>query len=131
MQSEIRILKNRIRQLLSRVGELERRLGLGNFVVTKTYDWTGAVTAQNVWAPESGKKFVVTDMTINASAACIVTLFDNTDSTAYRILKASFAQYGGLTANYSQPITSADANNVLKITTSAGSGYVTVSGYEV
>ena len=68
---------------------------------------------------------------MNCSAACTVTLFDHTDDTTNRIFKGSFAQYGGLVSNYTKPRISSTADNILKITTSAASGFITVTGYEV
>lgn len=102
----------------------------GKTFVTKTFDWTTAQTEQDVWDPAASNKFVITDIVLNCSAACTVTLFDETDSTTNRVFKGSFAQYGGLVMNYAKPRESAAVNNVLQITTSAGSGFITVTGYE-
>jgi hypothetical protein len=99
--------------------------------VVKTYDWTSAQTAQDVWTPAGGKKFVICDIVLTVSADCTVTLFDETDSTTLRILKGTFKDGGGVVMNYRKPYVSAAANNDLKITTSATGGFLTVSGYEV
>ena len=100
-------------------------------LIKKTYDWAGLVTAQTVWDPTGGKKFVITNIIISCSAACTVTIFDQTDDTTNRILKGYFAANGGLVSNFSQPIISSTADNILKITTSAAGGSLTVFGYEV
>ena len=100
-------------------------------LVKKTLDWAGAITGSTIWDPTAGKKFVIVNIIISCSAACTVTLFDNTDTTANRILKGYFAENGGLVSNFSQPIISSTADNILKITTSAAGGSVTVFGYEV
>jgi len=99
--------------------------------IKKAYDWTGAVTDIAIWTPSSGKKFVVTDIVISCTAACVVTLYDSTDDLTGRLLKGSFAQYGGMVVNLAKPYVSAAANNVLKITTGATGGYLMVKGYEV
>lgn len=99
--------------------------------VKKTYDWTGAVTAQAVWTPSSGKKFVLTDMYVSVTADLTLTIFDNTDDTTNRIMKLSLKASSGFIDNRSKPFMSLAANNVLKITTSATGGYITVCGYEV
>jgi len=100
-------------------------------MIKKTYAWAGAVTGQAVWTPASGKKFVITDIILSASANCTVTLFDNTDNTTNRIMKLYLTSNQVVTHNFSIPVTSSTANNVLKITTSAAGGDITVFGYEV
>lgn len=100
-------------------------------MVHKSDDWTGAVTAQATWTPASGKRFVMTDLFISCSSACTVTLFDGTDTEANRVLKADFAQYGGVAHAFRKPWISAAVGNVLKLTTSAAGGYISVAGYEI
>jgi hypothetical protein len=100
--------------------------------VVKTVDFTASQTAQSIWTPGSGKKFVVCDVICSASAAGAITIFDATDSTTYRVAKLNLAANGGAVMNYTKPYVSAAANNVLKYTTGTGAaGSLTVSGYEV
>jgi len=99
--------------------------------IAKTYDWTGAVTGGTVWQPASGKKFVLCDLVLSASGACTVTLFDGTDNTTLRVMKLNAVAGGGISFNYRKPYVSAAGNNILKITTSATGGFLTVSGYEI
>lgn len=99
--------------------------------IAKTYDWTGAVTGGTVWQPAGGKKFVICDIVISASGACTVTLFDGTDNTTLRVMKLNTVAGGGISFNYRKPYVSATADNILKITTSATGGFLTVSGYEI
>lgn len=100
-------------------------------LITKSYDWAGAVTAQNVWTPAGGKKFVITDIIISANISNTITLFDETDNLTNRILKAYLTADGGLVCNYQTPRISAAINNDVKITTSGNGGSVTISGYEI
>jgi len=97
----------------------------------KTVDFSASETAQAIWTPASGKKFVITDIIISCSAAGTITVFDNTDNAANRVVKGYFAANGGLTHPYSKVFVSATANNVLKYTTGSGiAGSLTVWGYE-
>lgn len=101
-------------------------------LIHKTIDFSASETAQIIWTPTSGKKFVITDIIISCSAAGAITVFDNTDSTTNRVVKGNFAANGGLTHPYSKAFISVAADNVLKYTTGAGiAGSITVSGYEI
>jgi len=100
--------------------------------VTKTVDFTASQTAQTIWDPTTGTKFVITDIILSFSAAGAITIFDGTDSTTYRVAKINGAQNGGMVCNYAKPYISATVDNILKYTTGAGAaGSLTVNGYEV
>ena len=106
--------------------------------VHKDVEYTTAQTGTTIWTPTSGKKFVVTDVTIatGGTTAGVVTLFDNTDAANGRIVKAAFAPSAssspGLVKQFRTPYISAAANNLLKITTSAAmTVYVQIDGYEI
>jgi len=101
-------------------------------LVKKTVDFSASQTAQAIWTPASGKKFVICDIVVSASAAGVITIFDNTDDTTNRICKLNLAANGGAVINYRKPIVSAAVDNVLKYTTGTGiAGSITVSGYEI
>jgi len=101
-------------------------------LIKKTVDFTASQTAQTIWDPTEGTKFVICDIILAASAAGTITVFDGTDDTTNRVLKAYFAANGGLCKNYRKPMISATADNILKYTTGSGiTGSITVSGYEV
>lgn len=101
-------------------------------LVTKTVDFTASQTAQTIWTPANGKKFVITDYDLSFSAAGAITVFDGTDDTTYRVFKMNGATNGGAVHAYRKPRISAAANNVLKYTTGAGAaGSLTIHGYEV
>lgn len=100
-------------------------------IVHKDIKWTGALTGSTLWQPTSGKRFVVTDFWIVCSGAVEVTIFDGSDANGNRLVGGSFAANGGISApNLRTPFRSSAIDNILKITVDAGSGYVTVLGYE-
>ena len=103
----------------------------GGATVKKTLDWTGAVTGSTVWDPTGGTKFVLTQILLNATSDCTVTLFDQTDDTTNRIFKAGMAEMQSIVIPFKKPVESAAADNILKITTSASGGTITVYGYEL
>jgi hypothetical protein len=87
---------------------------------------TGETT---VWDPTAGKKFVITDLFVSATAAGTCTLKDGTAGTTFQV--ASLAANGGFVSNLQTPIQSATADNNLTATASAATQYITVCGYEV
>jgi len=82
-----------------------------------------------IWDPTAGKKFVITDIFVSATAAGTCTLKDGTTGTTFLI--ASLAANGGFVSNLQTPIQSATADNNLTGTASAATQYITVCGYEV
>lgn len=98
---------------------------------SKDYTWSGAVTAQTVWDPTSGKRFVVTDIHASITTACTLILFDNTDAAGNYLTKGSYANTSSFDKAYSKPYVSSAQDNILKITTGGGAGTVTVWGYEI
>jgi hypothetical protein len=104
----------------------------GAALVTKTVDFTASQTAQAIWTPAEGKKFVITDYDLSFSAAGAITVFDGTNDTTNRVFKFNGAINGGAIHAYRKKRISATANNILKYTTGAGAaGSLTVHGYEV
>ncbi len=100
--------------------------------VKKSADFTSSQTNISLWTPTSGKKFVICDIVVSASAAGTITIFDNTNDTTNRIVKLSLADNGGASINYRKPIVSSAVDNVLKYTTDSSiAGSITVSGYEI
>lgn len=101
-------------------------------LVVKTVDFTASQTGQTIWTPAAGKKFVICDIVLSASAAGAITIFDATDNTTLRVGKFNLAANGGAVVAYKKPYKSATADNVLKYTTGSGiAGSLTISGYEV
>jgi hypothetical protein len=100
--------------------------------VVKTVDYSASATAQTLWQPAGGKKFVICDLIVAGNAAGTITLFDATDNTTLRVAKAYLAANGGFVKSYRKPYISAAAENILKYTSdSTATGSITVSGYEV
>lgn len=105
---------------------------LASSLVSKTVDFTASQTAQTIWEPTAGKKFVITDYHLSFSVAGAITVFDGTDDTTNRVVKYNGAANGGANHSYRKPRISSAVNNVLKYTTGAGAaGSLTVEGYEV
>lgn len=99
-------------------------------MIKKTIDWSGAITASDLWTPTTGKRFNLSDLIIGINADCVVTIFDETDTTANRIFKQEFIDNSGLAHSFRIPIKSSAINQDLKITASAAGGYITAFGFE-
>ncbi len=82
-----------------------------------------------LWTPTAGKKFVITDMVLSSSATASVTLRDGTAGTTIGMFRLSATV--GLPVNLMTPIVSAAADRVLTAQTSAITGYIFISGYEI
>ena len=117
----------------------------GYTLVHKDAEYTTAQTGTVVWTPTTGKKFVVTDITISVGGTTsgIVTLFDAvTATTTYTagttpaIFRAAYApstnSSPGTVKSFNVPYISAAANNVVHVTTSAAmTVYIQLNGYEI
>lgn len=99
--------------------------------VRKYYTYSGAVTDGIVWSPAAGKKWVITDLIINTSAAAVVTLEEDLSAGDSAFMKFELAANGGVSTNFQTPLMSTEDDADLLVTTSAGNIYITVSGYEI
>ena len=99
--------------------------------VKKYYTSAGAATDGIVWSPAAGKRWYVTDMIINVSAAATVTLEDDLTAGDSPVFKAELAANSGIAHSFKTPLYSGEDAADLLITTSAGNVYVTVTGYEI
>lgn len=97
----------------------------------KYYTNAGAVTDGVVWSPAAGKRWYVTDIIINVSAAATVTLEDDLTAGDSAVFKAELAANSGIAHSFITPLFSGEDAADLLITTSAGNVYVTVTGYEI
>ena len=104
---------------------------LGSNSVKKYYTNAGAVTDGIVWSPAAGKRWYVTDIYINISAAATITLEDDLVAGDSAVWKGEFAANSGWSHSFSTPLFSGEDAADLIITTSAGNVYVTVTGYEI
>lgn len=113
--------------------------------VHKDVEYTSAQTGTAIWTPASGKKFVVTDITISTggTTAGVVTLWQGASAdTTYNagtdpaVFRGEFAPSAtvkpGAIKTYRVPFVSTTADHILRITTStAMTIYVQVEGYEI
>jgi hypothetical protein len=99
----------------------------------KYYTSAGAATDGIIWSPAAGKRWHITTITIQVSAAATVTLEDDKAGGDEAIYKAEFAANGGIVLTFPEmyPWASGEDAADLIITTSAGNVYVTCVGYEV
>lgn len=104
---------------------------LGTNHVKKYYTNAGAVTDGIVWSPAAGKRWYVTDLIINVSAAATVTFEDDKAGGDEVVLKLDLAANSGITHHFATPLFSGEDAADLLVTTSAGNIYCTVCGYEV
>jgi hypothetical protein len=116
----------------------------GYTLVHKDGEYSTAQTTTALWTPTSGKKFVVTDLTISTggTTAGIVTIYDAAAATAYSVgttpavFRGEFAPTAnakpGAIKSFNVPYVSTTANNRLHVTTSAAiTVYIQVNGYEI
>lgn len=99
--------------------------------VSKYYTSTGAATDGVVWSPAAGKRWYITDIIINVSAAATVTLEDDLTAGDSVVFKAELGANSGISHSFNTPLFSGEDAADLIITTSAGNVYVTVTGYEI
>lgn len=104
---------------------------LGTNHVKKYYTNAGAVTDGIIWSPAAGKRWYVTDLIINVSAAATVTLEDDLTAGDAAVMKFELAANSGISHHFQTPLFSGEDAADLIITTSAGNVYVTVTGYEI
>jgi hypothetical protein len=99
--------------------------------VKKYYTSAGAATDGVIWSPAAGKRWYVTDIFINISAAATVTLEDDKTGGDDPVWKAELAANSGWSHSFTTPLFSGEDAADLTITTSAGNVYVMVTGYEI
>lgn len=104
---------------------------LGTNHVKKYYTNAGAVTDGIIWSPAAGKRWYVTDIFINVSAAATVTLEDDKAGGDEAVWKAELAANSGWSHRFGTPLFSGEDAADLLVTTSAGNVYITVTGYEI
>jgi hypothetical protein len=100
--------------------------GAGYTEITKYYQFFSAQSSTAIWIPASGKRWVITDLNISTSTNSDITLIDGTST----LITFYFETRGGAVSNYRTPIVSSAVNNILKITTTASSCSILLSGYE-
>jgi hypothetical protein len=99
--------------------------------VRKYYTNAGAVTDGIVWSPAAGKRWYITDIIVNTSAAATITFEDDKAAGDDPVLKLELAANGGFVSNFKTPFASGEDAADLIVTTSAGNIYIAITGYEV
>jgi hypothetical protein len=99
--------------------------------VKKYYANTGAVTDGIVWSPAAGKRWYVTDIILNVSAAGTVTFEDDKAGGDEAVMKFEFAANSGISHSFATPWFSGEDAADLLVTTTAGNVYITITGYEI
>jgi len=99
--------------------------------VTKYYTNVGAVTDGIIWSPAAGKRWYITDIFINTSTAATIILEDDKTGGDDPVWKAELAGNSGWSHSFQTPLFSGEDTADLTITTSGGTVYVMVTGYEV
>ncbi len=99
----------------------------------KYYTSAGAVTDGIIWSPAAGKRWHITTLKIQVSAAATVTIEDDLAAGDAVVDKYEFAANSGITLNFDKdyPLASAEDAADLLITTTAGNVYVLAVGYEI
>ena len=113
-----------------RVAPLEDELAGNSTHVNKYYTAT-TPTDGIVWSPAAGKRWYITDIFINVSEASTVTLEDDQTGGDSAVWKAELAGNSGWSHSFRTPLFSGEDAADLIITATAGTVYVTVTGYEV
>jgi len=99
--------------------------------VKKYYTNAGAVTDGIVWSPAAGKRWYVTDLIINVSAAATVTFEDDLGAGDAAVMKFELAANSGISHSFKTPWFSGEDAADLIVTTTAGNVYICLTGYEV
>jgi hypothetical protein len=87
-----------------------------------------ATSTHDVWVPNTGKKFVITDIIISAKSASVVTLQDDVSI----IRKYYLGPEGGVCENLNTFYVSSAANNILSAYVESSEGaFIGIGGYEI
>lgn len=122
---------------LDKMGQVRTALYEGDFAVLGTnhvkkyYTSTGAATDGIVWSPAAGKRWYVTDLIVNVSAATTVTFEDDKSGGDEVVMKFELAANSGVTHSFKTPWFSGEDAADLLVTTTAGNIYITITGYEI
>ena len=121
---------NAFRELRTAVNESDL-VTAGTAHVKKYYTNAGAVTDGIIWSPAAGKRWFVTDLIINVSAAATVTLEDDKAGGDEAVAKFELAANSGIAHSFNTPWFSGEDAADLIVTTTAGNIYITITGYEI
>lgn len=132
-------------QLLAGIDTGAAPNNFGYALIHKDGEYTTAQTGAALWTPTTGKKFVVSDLTISTggTTAGIVTLWQGASAdTTYTVgtdpalFRGEFAPSAtakpGAIKSFNVPYVSTTVDHILRVTTSAAmTVYIQVNGYEI
>ena len=121
---------NAFRELRTAIPESDLATA-GTSHVKKYYTNAGAVTDGIVWSPAAGKRWYVTDLIINVSAAATVTFEDDKAGGDEAVMKFELAANSGVSHTFNTPWFSGEDAADLIVTTTAGNVYICLTGYEL
>lgn len=124
------LVTNAFRELRTAIPESDLATATTSHV-KKYYTNAGAVTDGIVWSPAAGKRWYVTDLIINVSAATTVTFEDDKAGGDEAVMKFELAANSGVSHNFTTPWYSGEDAADLIVTTTAGNVYITCVGYEI
>lgn len=104
---------------------------LANSGKVKKYYTAATPTDGIIWSPAAGKRWYVTDIFIGVSAASTVTLEDDLTGGDSAVWAMQLAANSGWSHSFETPLYSGEDAADLTITATAGTVYVTVTGYEI
>jgi len=124
------LITNALRELRTAIPESDLATAATTHV-KKYYTNAGAVTDGIVWSPAAGKRWYVTDLIINVSAAATVTFEDDLGAGDAAVMKFELAANSGVSHSFRTPWFSGEDAADLLVTTSAGNIYICLTGYEI
>jgi len=109
----------------------------GHEAVRKIEEFSAQQTGAAIWTPETGKRYIVTDLIVSVTGVSsgTVALFDQTNTAANTLFKAKYNVAANQTernvVSLKVPFKSSAVDNVLKLTTSAAIDVIVQAlGYE-
>ncbi len=124
------LITNALREL--RTAALESDLAAASTTHVHKYYTASTPTDGIIWSPAAGKRWYVTHLSINVSAASTVTIEDDKAGGDDPVYKAEFAANSGVVLTFPEvPLFSGEDAADLTVTASAGTVYVLAVGYEI
>lgn len=123
------LITNSLREL--RMAYPESDLALAATTHVKKYYTATTPTDGIIWSPAAGKRWYLTLLAINLTAASTVTVEDDLGAGDSVVYKAAFAANSGVVLPFPTPMFSGEDAADLIVTSTAGDIYVTAVGYEI
>lgn len=100
--------------------------GPGYTISNKYVIWNAAQSSTAIWTAAASKRWHITDLIISASTSCDVTLIDDTST----LTTLYFDNRGGAVSNFCTPIQATGTTTSLRVTTTASTCSMLLTGYE-